>query len=283
MSSIQPLREVLSKGVALLFVASSFLFFAQLAVADPSPRVQAELLESNTVKLSVKATSKRKGRTRLEIARVVNGSKKLSTIATFKITGTVMVQLLDQSTDGVEKVAYRSRLVGVTQSNWSRPVVIHLDEEKDAPEPPSPPVSPTPRPLPPDFTMPAGLSECPRADVVKVFDSVNANRVAAGVAPIAEHSRLALSSLRFSAHMAEAQVFSHDGWYENIVSSGYEGGAFGQNIGYSSILSADQMMNAWMNSPGHRGNILSSNFQHLGVGCVRDSHGIVWWTQDFGG
>ena len=38
---------------------------------------------------------------------------------------------------------------------------------------------------------------------------------------------------------------------------------------------------AWMNSPGHRANILNPNLRKLGVGIVRDSRGVPTWTQLF--
>ena len=40
-------------------------------------------------------------------------------------------------------------------------------------------------------------------------------------------------------------------------------------------------MDAWMNSEGHRANILNCDYTRLGVG-VHDGPGGPWWTQDFG-
>ena len=40
-------------------------------------------------------------------------------------------------------------------------------------------------------------------------------------------------------------------------------------------------MNSWMNSPGHRANILNCAFKELGVG-IHNGPGGPWWTQDFG-
>ena len=40
-------------------------------------------------------------------------------------------------------------------------------------------------------------------------------------------------------------------------------------------------MNSWMNSSGHRANILSSNFTKLGVGVAKDSNGRLYWSQMF--
>ena len=40
-------------------------------------------------------------------------------------------------------------------------------------------------------------------------------------------------------------------------------------------------MNAWMNSPGHRANILNCGFRNIGVGLAYDSKHTPYWTQDF--
>ena len=42
-----------------------------------------------------------------------------------------------------------------------------------------------------------------------------------------------------------------------------------------------EVMNSWMNSPGHRSNILSSVYNQIGVGVARDSKGVYYWTQQF--
>lgn len=40
-------------------------------------------------------------------------------------------------------------------------------------------------------------------------------------------------------------------------------------------------MTSWMNSPGHRANILNCDFKNIGVG-IHDAGGGPWWTQNFG-
>lgn len=53
----------------------------------------------------------------------------------------------------------------------------------------------------------------------------------------------------------------------------------GENIAYGQS-SPDEVMTAWMNSAGHRANILNASFTHLGVG-VYESGGTLYWTQLF--
>jgi uncharacterized protein YkwD len=54
----------------------------------------------------------------------------------------------------------------------------------------------------------------------------------------------------------------------------------GENIARGQADAA-AVMEAWMNSPGHRANILNCDFKTLGVG-VHFGSGGPWWTQDFG-
>lgn len=56
--------------------------------------------------------------------------------------------------------------------------------------------------------------------------------------------------------------------------------AAGENIAYGQGT-PQEVVKAWMNSPGHRANILNANFGKLGVGVYKDSKGIIYWTQIF--
>jgi len=57
-------------------------------------------------------------------------------------------------------------------------------------------------------------------------------------------------------------------------SAGAENIAYGQNT-------PQEVMNSWMNSPGHRSNILSSSCTQIGVGAAKNSNGTIYWTQMF--
>jgi len=56
--------------------------------------------------------------------------------------------------------------------------------------------------------------------------------------------------------------------------------AWGENIA-AGQGTPEAVVNAWMNSSGHRANILSSNFSKIGVGYVTSSSGRPYWTQIF--
>jgi uncharacterized protein YkwD len=56
--------------------------------------------------------------------------------------------------------------------------------------------------------------------------------------------------------------------------------AAGENIA-KGRLSASAVVQGWMNSPGHRANILSNNYTQIGIGLATDSTGTNYWTQMF--
>lgn len=269
--------------------------------ASPAPELQAQLLAARSVNVTVKAVTGRKKRNSwVLVSRAIGQGNKFVNIVRVKVKGSINFKFEDQLTSDTTIVKYRSRLLGAASSGWSKPAALHLDSNSDNPDadapvsdPAAPPVvQPTPVPtavgsLPtppkPEVSLPSGFKSCPRSEVQKVVELVNAQRAISSLAVITEIPSLALSSQRFSAKMAIASDMSHEGWFENIVDSGFNGSTAGQNIAYSSQLSGILVMSMWMNSPGHKANILSQGFGFLGVGCVVDPAGIAWWTQDFGG
>ena len=58
------------------------------------------------------------------------------------------------------------------------------------------------------------------------------------------------------------------------------GGTVGENIAYGQ-KTPEQVMEGWMNSQGHRANILNPNFTAIGVGYYQNSRGVSYWTQLF--
>ena len=88
-----------------------------------------------------------------------------------------------------------------------------------------------------------------------------------------------------SRDMAERNYFSHtnlegEGPSDRVRRSGISGWRrVGENIAYGQD-SPQEVQTTWMNSSGHRANILSSSYTHVGVG-VYDEGGRLYWTQVF--
>lgn len=128
----------------------------------------------------------------------------------------------------------------------------------------------------------------------EVLDLVNSERASRGIPPLKRVTALDYAARYHSADLGQDNYFSHDSYDRENGSLVFECGtwdrissfypsASGENIagGYNSPKS---VMNAWMNSEGHRNNILNSNYKTIGVGyyAVKGSSYYHYWTQDFG-
>ncbi|MEU4090657.1 sigma-70 family RNA polymerase sigma factor [Streptomyces aureus] len=125
----------------------------------------------------------------------------------------------------------------------------------------------------------------PTTTVAQVVALVNKERAAAGCGPVTEDPQLEDAAQAHSDDMAARDFFEHtnpDGADpgQRITAAGYHWSTYGENIAMGQQTPA-AVMNSWMNSPGHRANILNCSFKNIGVGVHKGSGG-PWWTQDFG-
>lgn len=168
----------------------------------------------------------------------------------------------------------------------SRPILPWCPETPSRPEVPSPPDTPSKpeSPLPPSSepetpdTDPDALSYAEQ--VVKL---VNQERAKAGLAP------LTLSQPVASAAQVRAkeitQSFSHtrpDGrsFSTALTEQKVSYRSSGENIAWGQ-KTPEQVMQGWMNSEGHRKNIMNAKFTSIGVGYYRNASGVNYWTQLF--
>ncbi|MEU6105518.1 CAP domain-containing protein [Streptomyces flaveolus] len=119
----------------------------------------------------------------------------------------------------------------------------------------------------------------------QVLALVNKERASAGCSPVTANDRLTRAADDYSDVMASSGVMSHTGpdgstMTSRVEAAGYEWSTLGENIARGQSDAAS-VMESWMNSPGHRANILNCSFEELGVG-VHFGDGGPWWTQDFG-
>ncbi|MDJ1130212.1 CAP domain-containing protein [Olsenella sp. YH-ols2217] len=116
----------------------------------------------------------------------------------------------------------------------------------------------------------------------EVVALVNRERAAVGVAPLVLDAALTDTAMQRSAELWF--LFSHDrpngagcftAWPE---SHAYYG--MGENIaaGYGT---AQAVVKGWMESPGHRGNILNASYKSIGVGCFSWTGNPIYWVQCF--
>jgi uncharacterized protein YkwD len=133
-------------------------------------------------------------------------------------------------------------------------------------------------PAPPAATAPSGLQ--------RVVDLTNQRRAEHGLPALAIDTALMRAAQAHSADQAKMDRMSHvgsDGSHadDRIERQGYSWTAWGENVamGYPDAAS---VMDGWMNSRGHRENILSPHFTEIGVGLAYAADGTPYWTQDFG-
>ncbi|MGC9498700.1 CAP domain-containing protein [Streptomyces sp. WG7] len=130
---------------------------------------------------------------------------------------------------------------------------------------------------------PAAASEQAVAQA-QVLKLVNDERAKVGCSPVAANSALRELAEDFSEAMAQQGFFDHTDpsgatpW-DRAAAAGISN-LGGENIARGQA-DAQAVMDAWMDSPGHKANILNCEFQTLGVG-VHFGSGGPWWTQNFG-
>lgn len=155
---------------------------------------------------------------------------------------------------------------------------------------------------------PASAADCPGADLRPAQDNMaqvadatlcllNAERAGHGLGPLSEQGELTKASRAFSALMVDQHFFAHvspDGGTltDRLEVSGYlarpGGWTVGENIawGESYLASPARIVQAWMDSPPHRENILSAEFEEIGLGIVTgvpsSTNAGATYTTDFG-
>ena len=119
----------------------------------------------------------------------------------------------------------------------------------------------------------------------QVLDLVNSERVKYGLSALTWADDLASIARAHSQDMIRRGFFDHtnpDGKspFDRLKNAGIQYRYAAENIAYGQ-KSPEAVMNAWMNSSGHRKNILNANLKELGVGAVSSASGTIYWTQLF--
>ena len=121
----------------------------------------------------------------------------------------------------------------------------------------------------------------------------NETRVSRGLRPLCVNYALTRAARAHSQEMMNRDYMSHNSYNgENAGARlrrfGYNWSTYGENVSWGSgrLGSAGARFNAWMNSPGHRANILASRFREVGIGTAtgnfKGNTGSVTYTVDFG-
>ncbi|CJG20112.1 uncharacterized protein%2C YkwD family [Streptococcus pneumoniae] len=117
----------------------------------------------------------------------------------------------------------------------------------------------------------------------KVVDLVNQERQKQGLKPLTLNKKLSDVARAKSKDMMDKGYFDHNSPtygspFDMMKQFGIEYTTAGENIAKGQ-QSPEDVMNAWMNSDGHRKNILNPDFTEIGVGYVKGD--TTYWTQQF--
>ncbi|SKC91564.1 CAP domain-containing protein [Maledivibacter halophilus] len=129
------------------------------------------------------------------------------------------------------------------------------------------------------------VSDSIRQFETEVVRLVNVERAKAGLSALKENTELSKVARTKSQDMRDKGYFSHTSPtygspFDMMKQFGIDYMAAGENIAKGQ-KTPEAVVNAWMNSDGHRRNILSTNFTEIGVGYTVDSNGTAYWTQMF--
>jgi uncharacterized protein YkwD len=184
---------------------------------------------------------------------------------------------------------HASRVVIIPPAGRLQPTSTPSRSRPPAPRPTMSAPAPTrtaPRPKPP---APTTVAPAPSGGVTtQVVTLTNAERAKAGCGPLTVNATLTSVAQAHSQDMATNNYFEHNSQdgrtpFDRMTAAGYRYSTAAENIAAGQRTPQD-VMTAWMNSPGHRANILNCALRQIGVGYATDSSSRygVYWTQDFG-
>ncbi len=127
---------------------------------------------------------------------------------------------------------------------------------------------------------PAGTpaSQTPANDVrALILQKTNEYRAQNGRAPLTLMPGLTTVAQNWSDHMAATGTFAHNPSYSQQIPDGWT--RCGENV--AAGQAPDQVVNAWINSEGHRANLLG-DYNRIGIGYAVNSRGVRYYTQNFG-
>lgn len=103
----------------------------------------------------------------------------------------------------------------------------------------------------------------------------------AGLPPLTKDAKLERAAAQQAGYMAAASKMSHKvGWRKDFATRMRENGVEGaaaENVAHGS-MSTGKLFAMWMNSPGHRRNMLDPRFGHYGLASAEDGQGRKYWA-----
>lgn len=142
----------------------------------------------------------------------------------------------------------------------------------------------------PNLIRPGQVINIPNMDDIKAIENevirlVNVQRANNGLGALTQNWELSRVARYKSQDMLSKGYFAHQSPtygspFVMMDNFGIKFSAAGENIAYGHKTPAE-VMNSWMNSSGHRSNILSPAYNQIGVGVAKAANGTYYWTQMF--
>jgi uncharacterized protein YkwD len=198
---------------------------------------------------------------------------------------------LARDADLTDAPAAADALPPVTPAASPSPAAVKPSPTKATPSPSRSTTKPKPSPTrtqttqapdPPDTPDPPAGAD---TEVEKVVEIVNRERAAGGCPAVTMNAKLNEAAQLHSQDQAAHNTMSHDGSdgsspWDRARRAGYEN-AIGENVAMG-YRDAEAVMDGWMNSSGHRNNIMNCSARAIGMGLAKSSSGVPYWTQMFG-
>merc|ERR1712183_729577 len=144
---------------------------------------------------------------------------------------------------------------------------------------PTPPTSPVATPITPPTAAPVNTPI-----FTEMLNAVNAERSNAGLGALCYNNKLIDAAQIHSDDMASGGFLSHTGSdgsspFQRMTNAGFNWNSAAENIA-AGQQTVESVMSAWMNSSGHRANILGVSSKYFGLGLAYSSN-TPYWTQVF--
>ncbi|UBU10752.1 CAP domain-containing protein [Nonomuraea gerenzanensis] len=282
---------VLAAAVSLAAIATP-LSAAQAAAASETARCRVSVAQpqvSDTLKIETSAARRgcfNSALLRIRIMRAVPGKDPVVKSGATRKGRLTLALACAPGTYYATATDYRGRPVK------SKAAKLTCTPGSGTPTPSPSTPTPSPSTTSPATPTPAPSSTAPSTGTVgtaeenEVVRLVNAERAKGGCSAVKHDPQLRAAAFGHSADMAAKGYFSHnsqDGrsFMDRIRAAGFTGGSgWAENIAKGQRTPA-AVMQSWMNSSGHKANIMNCKYNLIGVGVAKDSSGTLYWTQDF--
>gem|GEM_PF-516334 len=141
-----------------------------------------------------------------------------------------------------------------------------------------------PKPSPPPVSDTSPVSTNTSADEKRAFDLLNIDRANNGLKALKFNTKLTALGEKYAQDMINRKFFSHynpegQSPFDRMNEAGIKYSYAGENLAINTNVATAEK--AFMNSSGHRANILNPNYTEVGIGVRYDTKGSVYVVQEF--